>query len=184
MRLAPPDFDNLSPDQQRVYDMIMAGPRGRVRGPLALWLHRPELAEAAQTLGSYCRYNSSLPKRLSELAIMTLLAEWKVELPWWAHQQSAAEAGLSPELLDALSSGRVPELDNQQDRLVYEVTKSLAKEHRVPEALYREALETLGKDAMVDLVGVVGYYSLIAMTADLFDLSPSDGRERVFPPKS
>ena len=72
MRLVPPDPATLTEDQRRVYDQITNGPRGQVRGPLAIWLHRPGLAETAQSLGAYCRYGSSLEPRLSELAILCM----------------------------------------------------------------------------------------------------------------
>src|SRR3546814_10782480 len=76
-KLLPPDPANMSEHQRRVYDAIMSGPRGRVRGPLAVWLHRPGLAEPAQALGQYCRYDSSLDPALSELAILTMAALWR-----------------------------------------------------------------------------------------------------------
>src|SRR3546814_2670330 len=76
-KLLPPDPANMSEHQRRVYDAIMSGPRGRVRGPLAAWLHRPGLAEPAQALGQYCRYDSSLDPALSELAILNMTALWR-----------------------------------------------------------------------------------------------------------
>src|SRR3546814_11910342 len=82
--LLPPDPANMSYHQRRVYDAIMSGPRGPVRGPLAVWLHRPGLAEPAQALGQYCRYDSSLDPELPELAILPMAALWRADFEWWA----------------------------------------------------------------------------------------------------
>src|SRR5690606_8382534 len=107
-RLLPPSEEALSDEQRRVFEMIASGPRGQVRGPLAIWLHRPELAQAAQALGAYCRYGSTLEPRLSELAILTMATLWKSEFEWWAHKPIALKAGLSPDIVDALQRGTQP----------------------------------------------------------------------------
>ena len=101
-RLSLPAYEHLSIDQKRVYDDITAGPRGSVRGPLAVWLNRPNLADAAQTLGQYCRYDCSLPKKLRELAILTTARIWDAEFEWTAHVDHAREAGLSEDIIHAL----------------------------------------------------------------------------------
>jgi len=75
-RIAPPDRERVSERQREVYEAIRSGPRGQVRGPLAVWLRRPELADRAQALGHYCRYDTLLPPRLSELAILTVARIW------------------------------------------------------------------------------------------------------------
>ena len=94
-RLAVPAFGEMSAEQRTIHDRIAFGPRGGVRGPLALWLHRPELADKAQALGRYCRYETCLPPRLSELAILTTECTWDAAYEWQAHLQPAREAGLS-----------------------------------------------------------------------------------------
>ena len=93
-RLSLPAYDHLSTDQKRVYDDIAAGP-GVCAGPLTIWLNRPELADAAQSLGRYCRYDCSLPKKLRELAILTTARIWDAEFEWAAHVDHARDAGLS-----------------------------------------------------------------------------------------
>ena len=86
-RLAPPDPASLDANQQAAHDAIASGPRGSVRGPLAVWLHRPELAQRAQALGAYCRYGTLLPPRLSELAIISVAKVWESEYEWYAHKK-------------------------------------------------------------------------------------------------
>ncbi|WP_420227689.1 carboxymuconolactone decarboxylase family protein [Pigmentiphaga litoralis] len=107
-----PDLDPavMTDHQRKVYDMIASGPRGRVRGPLAVWLNRPGLAEHAQALGQYCRYDSSLPPRLSELAILVLARHWNSEFEWWAHKAIALKAGLPADVIDAIRDRQPPRL--------------------------------------------------------------------------
>ena len=95
-RITPPAPADMTPRQREVHDAIASGPRGRVEGPLAVWLRRPELAQKAQELGAYCRYGTSLPPRLSELAILTMARVWTAEFEWWAHKGPALDGGLAP----------------------------------------------------------------------------------------
>ena len=175
-RLSPPDPNHLDDHQQRIYDTITAGPRGRVRGPLAIWLNRPGLAEHAQALGQYCRYDSSLSPRLSELAILTMAVLWRSEFEWWAHKPIALKAGVAPATVDALQQGRpaIPFAANDE-RIVHQFVSTLVETRQVPQALYDEAITVLGTDSVVDLVGLAGYYTLISMTLNVFEVAPPAG---------
>ncbi|MPS30257.1 carboxymuconolactone decarboxylase family protein [Pigmentiphaga sp.] len=174
-RLNPPDVEQMSEHQRRVYDAIASGPRGKVRGPLAIWLHRPGLAEHAQALGQYCRYDSSLPPRLSELAILTMAALWRAPFEWWAHHPIALKAGLDADVAEQIRAGATPVFAQRDESLVYRFVRELVETRRVPDALYQEAIEVLGKDGVVDLVGMAGYYTLISMTLSVFDIPTPDG---------
>jgi 4-carboxymuconolactone decarboxylase len=165
----------MTADQKRVHDVIAAGPRGRVRGPLAIWLHRPELAQAAQALGAYCRYGSSLDPKLSELAILCMACVWQSEFEWWAHKPIALKAGLAPEITDALKAGRRPAFRDPEEAIVHDVVFVLSKERKIPADLYEEARTILGRDRLVDLVGLCGYYTLISMTLNAFEVPLPDG---------
>lgn len=179
-RLAPPEASQLSEHQQRIYDVIASGPRGKVRGPLAIWLHRAGLAEHAQALGQYCRYDSSLPARLSELAILTMAAWWQAEFEWWAHHPIAVRAGLDERVAEAIRRGDAPVFTQQDESVVYRFVQALLQTRRVPDALYQEAIDVLGADAVVDLVGITGYYTLISMTINVFEIEPPDGSTVTF----
>lgn len=179
-KLLPPDPGQMSEHQRRVYDAIMSGPRGRVRGPLAVWLHRPGLAEHAQALGQYCRYDSSLEPLLSELAILTMAALWRSEFEWWAHYPIAIKAGLSPEAAERIRRGDRPVFARAEEDVVYEFVHTLVQERNVPDSLYRRALDALGRDRVVDLVGLAGYYTMISMTLNVFDIQPPEGEPRQF----
>jgi len=173
-----PDVSTFTEHQQRVYDAIASGPRGGVRGPLAVWLNRPGLAEHAQALGQYCRYDSSLPPRLSELAILTMAVAWRAEFEWWAHKPIALKAGVPAEVVQALRHGTTIPFAQDDERVVHAFVSTLVETREVPDALYREAVELLGEGAVVDLVGLAGYYTLISMTLKVFEVEPPEGEPR------
>lgn len=177
-RLTMPDASTFSDHQQRVHDAIVSGPRGRVRGPLAVWLHRPGLAENAQALGQYCRYDSSLPPRLSELAILTMAVAWRAEFEWWAHKPIALKAGVAADVVEALRRGGDIPFVKDDERVVHAFITALVERRHVPDALYREAVDLLGDGMVVDLVGLAGYYTLISMTLKAFEIEPPEGEVR------
>jgi len=174
-RLQPLKPEELSPEQREVYDAIASGPRGQVRGPLAMWLHRAGLASRAQALGQYCRYDSALPPRLSELAILVMARTWMAEFEWWAHKPIALKAGVPSDVVEAIRVGKTPEFSLADEAVVYDFITELHATRNVSDALYQRALDVLGKDMVVDLVGVAGYYTLISMTINVFGVVPPDG---------
>ncbi len=173
-RLAPPNPDAMDAKQRAVHDAIASGPRKGVRGPLAVWLHRPEFAGRAQHLGQYCRYDSSLPARLSELAILVTARHWGSEYEWQAHRPIALQAGLDPAIVEAIRLGREPEIPNADELAVYRFAISLLETRQIAQALYDQTVQAIGRESVVDLVGVLGYYGLISMTINAFEI-PADG---------
>ncbi|WP_212524080.1 carboxymuconolactone decarboxylase family protein [Actibacterium sp. MT2.3-13A] len=177
-RLAAPDPATYDARQRKIHEAIASGPRGGVRGPLAVWLHRPELAARAQELGRYCRYDSALEPRLSELAILTMARHWGAEYEWFAHKPPALKAGLSPAVIEALRAGSAPPFSDDEERIVHQFARAVLETRQVPDALFAEAEAALGTARLVDLVGVLGYYTLISMTLNVFRISPPDDAER------
>jgi 4-carboxymuconolactone decarboxylase len=171
-----PDLDEstLSADQRRVYDLIRAGPRGVVQGPLRIWLTSPDFAERAQSLGAYCRYHTSLEPRLSELAIIIVGAYWRAGFEWAVHAPIAERAGISSEAIAAIKSGRQPELE-EDEGAVYAFTCELLQLHEVHATTYERLTSLLGQKAAVDLVGILGYYSMICMTINAFQVAAPPG---------
>jgi 4-carboxymuconolactone decarboxylase len=171
---------DMTPAQKCVHDAIMAGPRGAVRGPLAVWLHRPELAARAQALGEYCRYGSSLPKRLSELAILVTARQWRAEFEWWAHRPHGLDAGLSESVIEAIRGGHPPAFTEADEQTVYDIATALYRERCLSDRLFARGREVLGEDRLIDLIGVLGYYALISMTINAFQVTPPAGTPAAF----
>jgi len=174
-RIADIDPTDMSDAQRRVYDAIASGPRKGVRGPLAVWLHRPELAQHAQALGRYCRYETALPPRLSELAILTLARIWSSEYEWYAHKPIALAAGVTQDVVDAIRLRQPPPLTQDDEELVHAFVTMLHRDRRVSDSLYARAVATLGEDGVIDLVGLAGYYTLISMTINVFQVAAPEG---------
>jgi 4-carboxymuconolactone decarboxylase len=177
-----PDIDPaaLDDDQRRVYDAIVGGPRGRVEGPLRVWLNSPAFAEKAQALGAFCRFGSSLPPRLSELAILVTGAHWKAGFEFYAHAPIALKAGLDPATIEAIRKGEAPALTKDDETAVYQFSRELITTRRISDRTYKSAEEALGRRGLVDLVGLLGYYGLISMTINAFDVPIPQGGKNPF----
>ncbi|ETX13369.1 4-carboxymuconolactone decarboxylase [Roseivivax halodurans JCM 10272] len=171
-RLAAPNPATYTPRQQAIHDEIASGPRGGVRGPLAVWLHRPDLAAHAQDLGRYCRYDSSLDQRLSELAILVTGRVFGSEYEWQIHKGHALKAGLDEGLIEEIRCNRRPEFTDPELEVVHDVARAAHEARNVDDALYARAVQVLGEARMVDLVGLLGYYTLISLTINVFKIPP------------
>lgn len=176
-RLPVLDPKDMSPEQKAAYDAIKSGPRGVVRGPLAAWLHRPVLADRAQSLGAYCRYGTSLGPELSELAIVITGVYWQADYETEIHKQEALKAGVRPELIEAIERREEPAtFANEREEAVYRFSRALIETREMPDDLYEESARILGPDGLVDLVGVLGYYALVSMTIRAFAIPPLSRR--------
>lgn len=182
MKRRPPQLNEakLTAEQQVVYDRIMSGPRGVVEGPLRVWLQRPALADAAQNLGAYCRYGSSLSPRLSELAIIVVGAHWRAGFEWFIHAPIAEEAGVPADAIKAIRSGSEPAFRDAELSAVYRFTRELLIRRGISSHTYSYCKDILGEAALVDLVGVIGYYGLISMTIKAFDVPVPEGETEPF----
>jgi 4-carboxymuconolactone decarboxylase len=165
----------MNEDQLRVVEATVAGKRGRVPAPLIAWLRSPELANRAQKLGEFVRYDTTLPPRLSELAILVTARFWTSQYEWYAHKPIALKAGLAPGVIDDIAHRRHPNFENSDEAVVYDFSVSLHETHAVPDSVYLAAVEALGERGAVELVGLLGYYTLISMTLNTFEIEVPEG---------
>jgi 4-carboxymuconolactone decarboxylase len=179
-RIPELDVERLDPEQRRVHDRILWGPRGAVQGPLRVWLQSAEMADRAQALGEFCRFGTSLPPRLSELAILVTGAFWRAPFEWHAHAPLAVKAGLDPAAIDAIKIGQKPQFAREDEAAVYAFASELTHGRRVSDPTYRRTVELLGTKAVVELVGVLGYYTLISMTIVAFEVPLPPGAPEPF----
>lgn len=179
-RLQELALKDMSPEQREVHDAILSGPRGVVEGPLRVWLNSPELANRAQRLGAFCRYGTTLPPKHSELAIIVMGAFWKAGFEWHVHAPIAIKAGIDPAAVEAIRRGEQPKFTDPDAATVYAFARELITGHRVSDATYQRAFDTLGQRGIVELVGILGYYSLISMTIVAFHVPIPDGGSEPF----
>jgi len=174
-RLAPLDLNALTPEQKTVADAIMSGPRGGLRGPFEPWLRSPGLADHAQKLGEHVRFGTSLPRDLSELAIILTGKRWKAQFEFWAHARLAKEAGLDEAIIEAVRLGTPPPFTREEERTVHDFVTEYFATNRVSKATYDRALAAFGERGVVDLIGTVGYYGLVSMTLNIFEIALPEG---------
>jgi 4-carboxymuconolactone decarboxylase len=179
-RLPKLDPEKFSPEQKKVHEAILKGPRGKVVGPLKIWLNNPGLAEHAQALGAYARFNSSLPPRLSELAICITGAFWKANFEWFAHAPMAIKAGIDPAAIEAIRTGATPKFTKSDEQVVYDFATELVRTKRVSNETFERAKTELGQTSVIDMVGIIGYYSLVSVTLNAFELPLPDGEKEPF----
>ena len=179
-RMAEIPLDQMTPAQRIVADAIMSGPRQKMSGPFNAWLRNPELADRLQKVGEYVRFNTSLDKRLNEMAIIMTAQYWGSQYEWYAHAPLAIKAGLDPEIVAALGVGNKPEKMKDDEAIVWEFTTQLRRDHGVNDAIYAKAVEKFGENGVMDLVGVNGYYDVVAMTLNVAHVSPPANAELPF----
>lgn len=160
----------LSPEQRRIFDAIASGPRGKVQGPLRVWLQSPMLADRGQALGAFCRFGSSLEPRLSELAILITGAYWKAGFEWHVHAPIGLQAGLDPAAVEAIRVRGTPSFARNDEAAIHDFARELLDRKRVSEPTYQRAKKELGERGVVDLVAILGYYGLISMTINAFEV--------------
>jgi 4-carboxymuconolactone decarboxylase len=176
--------EKLTPAQRSLVDSIRSGPRGQatqIRGPFAVFLHSPEYGQRAQELGGYCRLKTRVPARLSEFAILVTAKLWRAQYEWFAHVPHAERAGVTAATIKALRAGRVPKSAPKDERAVYDFIKELYRRKRVGDKTYARLQALLGDDGMVEFVGILGYYVLIAMSLNVFRMGPPEGEPLPFP---
>jgi 4-carboxymuconolactone decarboxylase len=178
MRFKPPSRAEMSEAQLRVVDDAIAGKRGSAPPPLLAWLASPELAQRAQKLGEFVRFDTSLAPQLSELAILITARHWTSHYEWFAHRRIALKAGISDTIIDAIARREEPPLDDPKAKAVYTFSKALHETRAVPDAVFAEATEQLGQKAVAELVGLLGYYTLISMTLNAFEIGLPEGEAR------
>jgi 4-carboxymuconolactone decarboxylase len=174
-RLAPLTDETMTPEQKEVADAIRSGPRGGMAGPFQAWLRAPGLADTAQRFGAYCRFGTSLPNDLNELAILLTGKYWKAQFEFWAHARLAAQAGLAPAIIEAVRTGSEPPFTRDTERVIYRFVNEYFETHRISDATFRLAIDTFGERGVVDLIGVVGYYGVVSMTLSIFEVGLPEG---------
>jgi 4-carboxymuconolactone decarboxylase len=175
---------DLDEDQASVWDALVEsrgggvdlfGPGGGLVGPFNSWVHAPRIGRRLSSLGAHLRFRTSLDRRLSEIAICTVGAHWHSEFEFWAHAPMAIEHGVGESVIDALRAGELPEFERDDERTVHSVVHQLLNARRVDDDTYAAAKELLGEQGLVELAATIGYYCLVSMTLNLFEVALPEG---------
>ncbi len=167
--------ETMTEAQARVAEEIASGPRGSVRGPFPWLLRSPGIAAHVQRLGAYIRYESALPGNLRELAILITARFWRAQYEWYAHKPLALKEGLDEAVVEALRQRRRPEFGDDAEAAVHDFCTAILETHEASDATYDAALASLGEEQLVDLISLLGYYSLLAMVMASFQIPVPGG---------
>jgi 4-carboxymuconolactone decarboxylase len=162
-RLPPLPPEQWTPEQRAAAAALIATPRGALRGPFVPLLRSPELLDRAQQLGAYLRYRCSLPEPLREFAILVIARYWRQRYEWHTHAPLAQRTGTPDAVIAALARGERPAAMSSDHAVVYDFCQQLQARHSVDDATYGRALALWGEAGVVDLSGLCGYYTLLAM---------------------
>lgn len=176
--------EQMSAEQRRIYDEIVASRGTWLNGPFAPMLHQPRLADPAQKLGEFLRYHTSLTPRLSELAILVVARHWDSDFEWYQHARIALQSDVAAATVESIRHGEVPSSLREDERAVYDFTRTLLEGHRVPDEIYDEAQQLFGVVGVVELTALIGYYTLIAFTLNAHEVPLPAGVSAPLVPRS
>jgi 4-carboxymuconolactone decarboxylase len=165
----------LSVAQKKVAAEITAGPRKDVRGPFVPMMRSPGLTGPTQALGAYIRWGVKVPFRLAEMAGLMAARDWSCQYEWAVHVPHAQRGGLAEDTIAAIAECRRPAKMKKDETIVYDFVNELLKNRGVSDATYVRAVKHFGEESVVDLVGVVGYYAMIAMLMNVARTAPPRG---------
>jgi 4-carboxymuconolactone decarboxylase len=183
-------LSEMNPAQKRVHDQIIAGKRGRFGGPFQLLIRAPEICEHASKLGEHLRWGTSLPDRLSELAIIVTARFWRAQYEWYAHAPLAEwyahaplaeKAGVPAAAIEMIRTSGTPVFTEKDEALVYRVCNEIYRTQRLSDASFAEAVKALGEQGLVEIIAIIGYYTLIGNTLNVFQVGLPEGETPPFP---
>ena len=195
-RFARITTENMSVDQKKYFDLLMSGPVSStgsaavVKGsnslgaPFNIWLRSPKLAESFRIVSEQIRFNSSLPLKLNEFAILITAQKWSSSYEWYAHQRLALKAGLDPKIIDQLAQGTKPEGMSNEEGAIYDFVNELYETHQVSDRNFIKVKNLFGEQGVVDLIATTGYYVLVAMALNVNRTPLPNGAQYIIqPPK-
>jgi 4-carboxymuconolactone decarboxylase len=168
-RFKPLAESDMTDAQRKAAKELESGPRGKLNphGPNALFLRSPDLMSRTQKVGEYLRYNSSLPQKLREFAILVTARQWGAQVEWIEHHPLALKAGIDPAAAEDLRQGKQPRTLRDDEAAIYQFVKELHETHGVSDATFAAVTGRFGEQGVIDLIGLTGYYSMLAMVLNV-----------------
>lgn len=179
-RLAPIPEAQLTTAQREAMEAVIRTPRGKMLGPFVPMLHSPEFLNRAQRLGEYLRYAGAIPIRLREFAILVTARYWSQAYEWYIHAPIAEKEGVPRMVIDELAKGSRPTTMTPEESAIYDFCMELHGTHEVSDATYQAAHRLLGDPGIVDLCGICGYYSMLAMIMNVARTPLPEGERAAF----
>ena len=162
-RFRPLAYNEMTPAQKTMIEHLLSGPRAGADGPFNVLLRSPAMGDLAQQFGAATRFNSSLPRKLNEMAIIITARYWTSQYEWQAHHRAALQAGLSPAIADAIAQGKRPVGMQKDEEAIYNFCTELLNTKQVSDRTFNAAKESVGERGVVDMIGVMGWYNMVSM---------------------
>ena len=166
---------DMTPAQKKAAADLIAGPRGEVKGPFVSLLRSPDFMSRVQKVGEYIRFVCPLDKRINEFAAIIAARHWNQQFEWWAHYRQALEAGLDRAIADAVAEGRRPTGMAQDEEIVYDLLTEVLNTKGASDTTYKRAVTKFGEQGVIDVIGVAGYYALLAMVMNVTRTAVPEG---------
>jgi 4-carboxymuconolactone decarboxylase len=179
MRVEDLKPEALTAEQKAIHDRIAGSRGGTVRGPFAIWLRQPAIADAADRLGTTLR-RCSLDQKLFELMVLVVARHYSAQYEWFAHERHAREVGLDNAVIEAIRQRRTPTFTNANEKLVYDLVTEMNESRTLSQGTYDRALAALGLDKLIELITSLGFYTMVAIMLNGFD-APVPGGARPLP---
>jgi 4-carboxymuconolactone decarboxylase len=160
--------------ENRTLDTFLT-PEGGMRGPFNALLYSSGVGDAVQQLGQQVRFETSLPPTLRELAILCVAAKWHAQYEWWAHEKIALGEGLDLDVIASVKEGTRPAGMRPDEGIIYRFSQELLEQQEVSQACYKQAVDLLGESGVVELVALLGYYTLVSMILNTFEVPVPEG---------
>jgi 4-carboxymuconolactone decarboxylase len=181
-RMPPIPPERLTDVQKKAITEFTAARKAEPTGPFIPLMRSPEVMNRARAMGDYLRYNSVLPPRLSEFTILITSRRWTQNYEWDTHSSLAAAGGLSADVIKAVAEGRRPERMAEDEEALYQLCTELHQNQSVSDPTYARAIKVFGEQGVIDIVGITGYYTMLAMVLNTARTPVPDGHKPALAP--
>jgi 4-carboxymuconolactone decarboxylase len=181
-RMPPIPADRMTAAQRQAVAEFKAARSADISGPFVPLLRSPEVMTRARAMGDYLRFKSTLPPRLSEFTILLAARRWTQQYEWNVHQPLALQAGLKPDIAQAVADGRRPDGMAGDEEALYTLVDEVQRNQSVSDATYARAVAAFGEAGVIDALGITGYYSMLAMVMNTARTALPDGMRPALAP--
>jgi 4-carboxymuconolactone decarboxylase len=175
-RMPPIPMEKMTDAQKKAAAELVAGPRGSLRGPFVPLLRSPEFMSRLQKMGEYLRFENSLGRKLTEFVILVTARQWTQQYEYDAHVSLALKAGVQPEIVAAIGEGRHPAGMASDEEIAYDLCSELRQNQSVSDVTFARAVSKFGEQGVIDMVGLTGYYSMLAMIMNVARTPMPEGK--------
>ena len=179
MRLPVLKYEELTPRQRESWDKHSAR-RETVRGPYTVWMHDPDLMDKVSAISNYFRFDCALPVKLREFGILVTARYWDAQFSWNAHVDKARDAGIPDDVIRDLAAKKKPQFKAEDERVFYEFAMEVLENHFVSDKTFADAQRIFGNKGTTDLIGAVGYFSMLQICLNSAEVDLQKDREPPF----